>query len=605
MCGIAGYIASRAEAAPGPDRVRRALAALAHRGPDGEGLWLSPDGRVALGHRRLAVIDPEGGPQPMVDPETGAVAVVNGEIYNFREILRDLGRAPRTRSDTEAFLAAYARHGRKVFGKLRGMFAAALHDPRSGELLLARDRLGEKPLVYAALPGGGLAFASEIRALRLLLPRKPSLDEEALSLYLAFGYVPAPYTAFREIRKLPPAAFLAAGGGAPEVWWRRPAPERAPRDPREAVEKIRVLAREAVRSRLVSDVPVGAFLSGGLDSGIVVALMAEAGGTVRTFTVRTPQPEYDEGPLARLVAERYGTHHEEIRIDPPPVEEIPELLGRFGEPFGDSSAVAQALVCRAARGAVTVALTGDGGDEAFGGYDRTRILTRLGRTPRLLARLARPLLPGRLRRAAELAAMPPWRRYHEFYECFNGGARERLLTPRFAERYGDAPRRFLRAIFLEAAGGDADRMMATDFATWLPDDLNLKVDAMSMAVALECRAPLEDHPLVEACARVPAALHLRGRGKALLRAAFGDRLPPEVLAGRKMGFSAPVEHWLAGDLDGFLAAKLESPALRALDLVRPEAVRETVASLETGSRTGRPRIRVWVLLALALFAESL
>ncbi|MCU0726834.1 MAG: asparagine synthase (glutamine-hydrolyzing), partial [Planctomycetes bacterium] len=568
-------------------------------------LWVSPDGRVALGHRRLAVIDPAGGAQPMADPETGAVVVVNGEIYNYRQILGDLGRAPRTRSDTEALLAGYARHGRAIFGKLRGMFAGALHDPRSGELLLVRDRLGEKPLVYASLPGGGLAFASEIGALRLLLPGGPTLDEEALSLYLAFGYIPAPRTAFLGIRKLPPASFLAAGAAGPEVFWRRPPPGRPARDPREAVEEIRVLAREAVRSRLVADVPVGAFLSGGLDSSIVVALMAEAGGAVRTFTVRTPRPEYDEGPLARLVASRYGTRHEEIRIDPPPVEELPELLGRFGEPFGDSSAVAQALVCRAARGAVTVALTGDGGDEAFGGYDRTRILSRLGRCPRFLAAAAHPFLGGRLRRAAELASMVAFRRYYEFYECFNGGARERLLTPGFAARHGDAPRQFLRGLFESAAGGEADRMMATDFATWLPDDLNLKVDAMSMAVALECRAPFQDHSLVEACARVPAPLHLRGRGKALLRAAFGNRLPPEVLAGRKMGFAAPVEDWLAGDLGGFLAAKLEGAALRALDLVRPEAVRETIASLRSGSRTGKPRIRVWVLLALALFAESL
>ncbi|MEN8150964.1 MAG: asparagine synthase (glutamine-hydrolyzing) [Planctomycetota bacterium] len=609
MCGFAGYLSRAGDPAPFAERLPRAVRALGHRGPDDQGIFTSKDRHVGLGHARLNVIDPEGGAQPMTDPETGVVVVANGEIYNFRELGEEheaRGRPPRTRSDTEALLTALALDGTKALSRLRGMFAFAAYDPRADRVVIARDRMGQKPVVYAHLPGGGIAFASEFDALLTLLGETPEPDSEALSLYLSFGYVPAPYSAFRGLRKLPAAHFIVAGREHPEAWWRRPAPDPAFADDRAAAEAIREAIADAVRARLVADVPIGAFLSGGLDSGIVVAEMAEALATpVRTFTVRQPQPEYDESDLARSVAERYGTEHEEIVIEPPDVEEIPRILGRWGEPFGDSSALAQALISRAARPHVTVALTGDGGDEAFGGYDRFSILDRIGGPGgRMLAAL-RPLLFGRLRRAGRIAAMPPWRRYYEFYEIFNGGARDDLLTPHAAAKHGEASARFLFDLYTSFPGGETDRMLATDAATWLPDDLNPKVDIASMAVALECRSPLQDHLLVETCAKVPAGRHVRGNGrKRLLLKAIGDRLPAPVLAAKKCGFAAPVEHWFRGDLAGFLSSKLEGDALRSLGLVRPEAVKETVAGLTTGSRTGRPRIRTFVLLALALWAES-
>jgi len=603
MCGFAGYQVPEGVSAPGEEALSRALVKLRHRGPDGEGVWFSPDRCVGLAHARLAVIDPEGGAQPMVDPPTGAVVALNGEIYNFEELAAEFasaGRPQRTRSDTEALLTGYALHGSSILKRLRGMFAFAAYRPIEGRVLLARDRLGQKPLFHAPLPGGGLAFASETG-------QAVEPDDHALSLFLSLGYFPAPLTAYLGVRKLPAGHQLAFGEEQPTRWWRRPAPGPKPKDTVEAAGILRERIREAVRVRLIADVPVGAFLSGGIDSATVVAFMAEqSSGPVRTFTVSSPHPEYDESATALQVAERFGTDHHQIRITPPEVEEIPGFLSRFGEPFGDSSVLATALVSRAAREHVTVALTGDGGDEAFGGYDRFSILGRLDRVPRAAARVFFPAFGGRPRRALELAAMEPWRRYYEFYESFNGGTRDRLLSPRLAARHLDSTADWLQDLYRGFPGRELDRMLAVDQATWLPDDLNHKVDMASMAVALECRSPLQDHLLVESCAALPASLHVRGRTrKAMLRAAVGDLLPESVLCGRKMGFAAPVEHWFKGDLEGFLGSKLKSPALRDLDLVRPEAVEAVIRSLHTGTRTGKPRIQVFILLALAVWAEQL
>jgi len=609
MCGFAGYFTRSTDPEPIADRLPRALRALSHRGPDDVGTWFSEDRRVGLTHARLAVIDREGGAQPMRDPDTGVVVVANGEIYNFREMGEEharRGRAPATRSDTEALTTGFALDGTDVLPRLRGMFAFAAYDPRTDRVVLARDRMGQKPMVYAHLPGGGIVFASEIGALLCLLNHTPEPDPEALSIYLSFGYIPAPFTAYRGVRKLPAAHFILAGRAHPEAYWNRPAPDGAFTHPREAEAAIREAIEDAVRVRLVSDVPIGAFLSGGLDSGAVVAAMATSlDAPVRTFTIRQPQDEYDESPLAREVSERYGTEHEEITIEPPDVEEIPSILGRFGEPFGDSSALAQALIAKAARPHVTVALTGDGGDEAFGGYDRYSILGRLaGRAGRVLAAL-RPLLIGRWRRAGRIAAMAPWRRYYEFYEIFNGSTRDDLLWKRAVRAKAEAPARFIFDLYNSFPGSELDRMLGTDSTTWLPDDLNPKVDVTSMAVALECRSPLQDHHLVETCARIPAAWQVRGgRRKVLLRAAVADRLPASVLTAKKRGFAAPVEHWFRGDLAGFLESKLRGEALASLNLVAPEAVEQVIASLTTGSPTGRPRIRAFVLLALALWAET-
>jgi asparagine synthase (glutamine-hydrolysing) len=610
MCGFVGYLTRSGDPGPFAERLPQALGLLAHRGPDDSSLHFTPDRRTGLAHARLAVIDETGGAQPMEDPETGAVVVTNGEIYNFREMNEQheaRGRPPRTRSDTEALLTGYALDGLGVLPRLRGMFAFAIWDPAAERLVLARDRLGQKPLVYALLPGGGIAFASEIPALIQLLGGTPEPDREALSLYLSFGFIPAPYTAYRGIRKLQAAHLLLSGATHPEVWWRRPPPNPTPPNSSETVAAVRERLESAVRARLVSDVPIGAFLSGGLDSGTVVALMAAAADRpVRTFTLRQPQEEYDESDLAREVSERYGTEHTEITIDPPDVEEIPGILSKWGEPFGDSSALAQALISKAARPHVTVALTGDGGDEVFGGYDRFSILSKVtGVRGNLLASL-KPVLIGRYRRAGEIAAMPPWRRYYEFYEVFNGGARRALLSPPFHSETGELPARFLHDLYLSFHGDELDRMLATDSSVWLPDDLNPKVDIASMAVALECRSPMQDHDLVETCARLPASRHVRGdRRKILLREVAKDLLPESVLGAEKRGFAAPVEHWFTGDLAGFLESKLTGPALADLGILRPEAIEETVASLTTGSRTGRPRIRTFVLLSLALWAEGL
>jgi asparagine synthase (glutamine-hydrolysing) len=619
MCGICGVVDLTAQRPVEPAALRRMNRALQHRGPDEEGYH--EGAHAALAMRRLRVIDPAGGSQPMGNEDGSVWAVYNGEVYNFRELRRRLearGHRFRTRSDTEVVVHAYEAFGVECVRHLRGMFAFALWDVRGERLLLARDRLGVKPLYYRQ-DGNRLAFASELKSL-LHLPGVPrEVDPEALDLYLTYGYVPSPHTVFRGIRKLPPGHRLVldrTGVRVDRYWDFRPA-ERPPKDLRAFVAELRERMQEAVRSHLVSDVPVGAFLSGGLDSSTVVALMSLAGiQPVRTFSVGFREGRFDELPYARLVAQRYGTDHRELVVEPQTAARLPELLAHFDEPFGDSSAIPTYLVAQLARPHVTVVLTGDGGDELFCGYEwqrRYQLVRPFHRLPAVLRahapRLAGLLPPGAWRqRAAGLladVALGPEEGYLRRMTLFEASHRAQLYAEDFRCALDgadslDAIRSWLDAL----PGADfRNRMLYADTHFYCPEDCLTKVDRMTMAWSLEARVPLLDHQLVEFVASAPPQWKLRGlTSKYVLRRAVGRLLPPALLRKRKQGFSVPVGLWLRGPLYHAAQDLLLDTRARQRGWLRPEAVR----GLLDDHRAGRADHghRLYALLGLEVWARS-
>jgi len=619
MCGIAGTTAAE------PGLLAELCAALAHRGPDGSGTWADPSGAVGLAHTRLAVIDLSGAAgQPMASDDGRRVLVFNGEIFNFQELRLGLeaeGVRFRTRSDTEVLLAALERRGEAALADLDGMFAFALWDREERSLLLVRDRFGVKPLAYAALDGGrGVAFASEIAALRRHPGIDLSTDPEALSAYLACLYVPAPMTIHRGIRKLPPGHLLrwtAAGGlEAPREWWRpRVRGGRAPTVD-EAVEELLPALGRSVARRMVSDVPVGCFLSGGLDSGVVAALMAReaarAGGRVATFTMTFDEPAYDERDAAAAVSRHVGAEHRELRASASLLDRLGPSLRAFGEPFGNPTALLVDELSGLARGHVTVALVGDGGDEVFAGYPRyrggvlaVRAAALLGRGGCALAGLAARAVPEstrgnhwprRAREFLEGLGRDEAERYAGWVEYFSPAER-RALTGAAAD-----PVRPVAALYREAAGASPlDAMQETDQRSFLPGNLLAYGDAMSMAHGLELRLPYLDHELAAAVGRIDGAVRTAGGGKALLRAAARRLLPAAVVDRPKLGFNPPVSHWLrtgrGGALDGWL-----SPARLAAAGVDPAPV----ASLRAEHAAGRRDhgLKLWALAALAAWREG-
>jgi asparagine synthase (glutamine-hydrolysing) len=609
MCGVCGHLAPERAS---EEATRAMMDALAHRGPDDAGLFV--DGPAALGHRRLSIIDlrPEGR-QPLVS-EDGAIAVVaNGEIYNFRELRAELerrGHAFRSRSDSEVIVHLYEEHGLDCLERLRGMFAFALWDGPRRRLLLARDRAGEKPLCWAARDGE-LWFASELRALVQALPWRPSVDLDAIGQYLTLQYVPAPWSAFDGVRKLPAAHFLTATpGGAPRVerWWRlrfTPAPHRAVRLD-DAVAETRALVEDAVAVRRVADVPLGAFLSGGIDSSTVVALLQRASSRpVATFTVDFPDGE-GEAPWARRVARHFGTAHHELVVEPRMIATLPRLVAQYGEPFADPSAVATFELARLARRHVTVALSGDAGDEAFAGYHRyalDELARRVDALPRPLGALVHAILarlPGRaLRPAREFAAhrfTAPAERYLFLLAHFSRRDKQGLLGPAFRARRELAAEELARVLDASDAADPLNRLLDLDTQTYLPDDIFTKVDIASMAHGLEVRAPFADHLLLERMAQLPGALKLRGwRGKQLLRRAVRDLLPAPILARRKRGFDPPLDRWLRGELRELARDLLTDGTARARGLFEPAHVARLLDEHAAGVAHGR---RLWNLIVL-------
>jgi asparagine synthase (glutamine-hydrolysing) len=611
MCGIAGIVEAPGRS-PDPGVLEAMGAALRHRGPD-DGT-VEARGRAGFAFRRLSIIDVAGGRQPIVNEDGSCRIVLNGEIYNHLELRAELesrGHRFRTRSDVEAALHGYEEWGDEVLTRLRGMFAFAIWDERRQRLLLARDRLGKKPLVYRE-GAGRLAFASELQGLLAdpSIERRPDL--EAIHHYLAYQYVPAPWTAFAGVRKLPPAHRLVFEDGTCRVerYWTLPAlPERRV-GLDDAAGEVRRLFRDAVKVRLMSEVPLGAFLSGGLDSSSVVALMAEF-GRVKTFSIGFEEADFDELRYARLVAERYGTDHHELVVRPDAAEVLPRLVDHFGEPFADSSAIPTYYVSRLARGRVTVALNGDGGDELFAGYDRYRALRLfewLSRVPagRSLGLAAAALggswLPSRARRLLEAISRNPEESYARTVSYFSPEAKDGLYRPEIRHRLAATDSfAILREHFRAWDGRDlVARTLHADTLTYLPGDLLAKVDIASMAVGLEARSPLLDHPLVELAASLPSSLKLGGRqGKRVLRRAVRDLLPREILARRKMGFGVPIARWMRAELRPLAQEALLGTGSATRELFEPAAVARVWR--EHQSRAADRSAQLWALLCLELW----
>jgi asparagine synthase (glutamine-hydrolysing) len=627
MCGIAGVLtAGRSSRAMIEAHLWRMTETLRHRGPDDEGVWT--DGRAGLANTRLSIIDlSPAGHQPMASADGSVWIAHNGEIYNSSEIrceLAALGYRFRGRSDTEVVVNGWHAWGPRIFGRLRGMFALALWDRRARRLVLARDRLGEKPLFWA-VTSSGLVFGSEIKALLTWpdLPRRPDLA--AIDRYLSLQYVPAPDTAFAGVKKLPAAHYLSvsatADGGVGEAelvrYWRLPtASPQAPRRPIEELRgELRSLIEEAVRSRLVADVPLGAFLSGGIDSSTVVAMMALAGGgRVKTFSIGFRATEYDETRYARMVAERYATEHEEYVVEPDAVAVLPGLIWHYGEPFADPSAIPTYYVAELARKKVTVALTGDGGDEYFFGYDRyraMRYLAWLDRWPRwtrtgieqalgtLPPALARRFRLPRIRAVLRAPDDRPARRYAPTIAFFGDDDREAGYGEALRERLGQTAFDLLAPYFAEAGELVAGANRA-DIHTYLPDDLMVKVDVATMAHGLEARSPLLDHVLAEWAANVPPKVQLAGGvTKALLKSAMASLLPRAVLTRPKRGFGIPLEQWFRTDLKELAYDTLLSRSAAERGLLRPDYVRRL---LDEHCRFRRlNHTKLWALLVLELW----
>jgi asparagine synthase (glutamine-hydrolysing) len=596
-------------------------AALEHRGPDSRGLHV--DDGVGLGIQRLRVIDLATGDQPIFNEDGSVAVVLNGEIYNYRELRAELERSGHrfaTRSDTEVIAHLYEEDGPQLVQRLHGMFGLAVWDAKRRRLLLARDRVGKKPLYYADL-GDRLSFASELGALLQddAVPR--DVDHKALDAYLAYRWVPAPMTAFRAVRKLPPGNMLTfeEGRATVERYWRLDfSRTRTVDDPREVHEELRAQIRAATARRMISDVPLGAFLSGGIDSAAVVAAMAETSSEpVKTFSIGFTSEKFNELPLARVVAERFGTEHHELMVEPDALDVIPRIVRHYGEPFADDSAIPSFYVAEMARAHVTVALNGDGGDESFGGYPRYAVNRASAHLERLPVTLRRALAaagmrvpesgtidswPSRIRRAAETLPLDGAARYVAYMTHLNGLRRERLYTDDYRRLVGESVAFEVmgRPWRDSGAGAIVDRMLDVDVQTYLPDDLLVKMDIATMASSLEARSPLLDHELMELAASLPAHLKVRGREtKVVLRSALRGWVPDEILDAPKRGFRLPLGDWFRGELRNFSREVLLDARATGRGYFDESYVRELL-DRHAGGTQDHPQ-GIWTLLMFELW----
>lgn len=619
MCGLAGEV--HWQGGVDPAATERMAERIAHRGPDDHGLWVERDKHCVLAHRRLSIIDLSPlGHQPMRDPATGNVLVFNGEIYNYRELrtrCEAQGDVFRSESDTEVILALYRREGVKCLQSLRGMFAIALWDAGQQELVLTRDRLGKKPLSYALTPGG-LVFCSELHPLAMHPLVDRAMDQEALELYLQLQAVPAPWTIYRQIRKLPPAHFgvFSRDGLRIQSYWNVDYRPKTRMTEAEALEAFEEKLEQAVRLRMISDVPLGALLSGGVDSSLVVALMSRlSGAPVRTFSIGFREQTFNELPYANEAAQLCGTaHHPEI-VSGDVERLLPQIARHYGEPYADSSAVPSFLVSRVARQHVTVVLNGDGGDELLGGYPRYAVPDRTIRTGSLVSHMlgakglvalmplwanARSLPARALRRVARDFMSPEMGGLLMFMGYWNDEQRRQLLgRPAGPDLLRDWRLSWMRQAFAHA-DNPIDRMLWLDSHTYLPDDLLVKMDIAAMHCGLEARSPLLDHEVIEFCARLPVSMKIHRRtGKYLLKRLAEKYFPRRFVHRKKMGFGIPVAQWLRRELRPHVEALiLDNDVMEPLHM---PTIRESWSRLLTagGGAATAEAGRIWALLMYA------
>ena len=620
MCGIAGAAGRRGDVIDAAE-VHRMCQTIIHRGPDDEGIYAR--GPIGLGMRRLSIIDLSSGHQPIHNEDQTVWLVFNGEIYNFPELRAELeGRGHHfyTRSDTEVIVHLYEEMGADCVQKLRGMFAIALYDQRQGTLLLARDRLGKKPLHYA-VHGDRILFGSEIKTILAVAPELAELSQEGILQYFYFGYIADPLTAFQRIHKLPPGCLLEYVDGKIDVrqYWDLPSfGSQSSLSEEEFLHELEHRLAEAVKIRLISDVPLGALLSGGVDSSIVVALMARANGApVKTFSIGFRDEQFDETKYARMVAERFGTDHHELIVDPDIEQTLESLSAMLEEPFGDSSMLPTYHVCRIARKHVTVALSGDGGDELFAGYDRYSIAMNrreLNWMPRSVANFYRVNIHSRLpfgmygRNRAWNALLTARDRYLDDVSYLPALHRERsVFSDEFLETAAGLadPLAAFQKYYDDAPASDTlSRLMYLDVKTYLAGDILTKVDRMSMATSLEVRVPLLDHVFVEWATAMPVEWKFRNSTKKYILKKLAERLgiPSEVLHRRKQGFQLPLVDWMRNELkEQFLAILLEPRTLQR-GYFRPEAVRSLLKE-HMSKRRNRSGI-LWRMLILELWHRN-
>jgi asparagine synthase (glutamine-hydrolysing) len=622
VCGIAGKLDFA-----GPvneELLRRMCLVMEHRGPDSRGIHVA-DG-VGLAVQRLAIIDVAGGDQPIFNEDGTVALVMNGEIYNHRELreaLVDRGHRFASRADTEVVLHLYEEHGDELVHRLRGMFAFAIWDRRRRRLLCGRDRVGKKPLFYARR-GSRFWFASEVRSILQDPEIQRDVDPRAIEAYLTLQYVPHPLSAFRAIRKLPPASTLVVTeeGHAISKYWSLDYSAKLESTPVHEIEELLwAKIREATRIRLMSEVPLGAFLSGGIDSSAVVAAMAEESqGPVKTFSIGFRDADFDERRHARTVAELYGTEHHEFEVEAEALEVMPRIARHYGEPFGDSSAIPSFYLAEMTGRHVTVALNGDGGDESFAGYpyyvQNDRVTRSLGLVPRPLrsagTALGERLGEGRhfgtwrsrLSRRARLVGMEPWQRHATWMAAFfrTPEQRGRLLSPEFRASLGGwSADTVIREAWLGSTGRDlVDRLMDVDVQSYLPGDLLTKVDIATMAHSVEGRSPFLDHELMEFAASLPARLKARGgQKKWILRSALRRHLPDEILERPKMGFSLPLARWFREELRTLPGDLLLDPAAVGRGYFRPGEVERMIREHHEGEVDHA--MRIWVMLQLEMW----
>ncbi|MDP4510648.1 asparagine synthase (glutamine-hydrolyzing) [Nonomuraea turcica] len=619
MCGIAG-MASMVHA--DLELVRRMCKVLVHRGPDDDGFY--SDQHAALGMRRLAIIDVATGAQPVYSEDNRIVGVFNGEIYNFDELRNALlakGHHLRTAGDSECLVHLYEEFGVDLAERLRGMFAFAIWDRERQRLVLARDRVGKKPLYWRS-DHSSIWFGSELKALAQDADMRREIDPVALDQYLTYQYIPAPWSIYRNVYKLPPAHVLVWERGEVTVnrYWELDRRQRSVRDQRAEEQQLRELLLDATRVRMVSERPIGAFLSGGIDSSAVVAAMAmQSSAPIKTFCIGFENSRYDERHKARMVAERYSTDHHELVVTTNLLDILPRMAWHFDEPFADSSAIPSFYVAQLSRQHVTVALNGDGGDESFGGYERYALMNQARRIPVIPRRLATVFnrsgvlmsersasgsLLRKLGRLMTFVAAPPSERYARLMSYFTPEQRAAIYSDSLRDLLAgvDSYHLFEELFRKSSARTDLARVLDIDTLTYLPGDLLVKVDITTMANSLEARSPFLDHYLMEWAATIPSSLHVcNGQTKLLLKRAVAPWLPQQLLRYPKQGFGVPLAAWLRCELRDLVYDMLTDDTARSRGLFRPSAVR---ALLQRHMRGDDHSVRIWALLQFELWHRA-
>ena len=622
MCGIVGIANKKAGVTH--QLLEKMNLCIVHRGPDDDGFYVNEN--VGMAMRRLSIIDIAHGKQPMHNEDKTAWIVFNGEIYNFQELRKDLeskGSNFYTNSDTEVILHLYDRYGVDCVQHLRGMFAFSIWDTRDKSLFIARDRLGKKPILYSHLPNGDFIYGSEFQALLAHPDISREVDYEALDSYFSYLCIPAPQTAFKQIRKLEPAHWLRWKDGNIETqrYWQPDFSKKIKISEEEAIEETTRILRESTKMRMISEVPLGAFLSGGVDSSTVVALMAqESSQPVKTFSIGFEEQDFSELKYARKVSEHIGAEYNEFIVKPDALEVIPTLVEHYGEPYADSSAIPTYYVAKETRKFVTVALNGDGGDESFAGYERhaaMKIAELYHRFPKILRKLLIEtpinLIPtseikkSRARdakRFLKAASLPTTERYFRWMSTFSRDSKVELYTKDFSEKVSaQNPSRFLDEWFAKANGsGIVDATLLTDQMTYLPSDLLVKVDIASMANSLEARSPFLDHKVIEFAASLPENLKMQKfETKSLLKKVAAKLVPREVIYRRKMGFGVPIGNWFRGEMKDFVRSVLLSEKSLNRGIAKREVI-EKYVNEHIGAERDHT-FQIWTLMMLELWFQ--